>query len=107
MEGFRVLEAWVNDTRAGKRPSDGYWVSFWRVLFRYPELLAWESMWNDSVHETYAAIYGKVKSVKPEVQVGWHVWHAHSFSPFFRAQTNLQRPSLPPPAQSQRVSRNG
>ncbi len=90
MEGFRVLEAWVNDTRAGKRPSDGYWVSFWRVLFRYPELLAWESMWNDSVHETYAAIYGKVKSVKPEVQVGWHVWHAHSFSPFFRAQTDLQ-----------------
>ena len=46
-------------------------------------------MWNDSVHETYAAIYEKVKSIKPQNQVGWHVWHAHSFSPFFRAQTDL------------------
>ena len=27
---------------------------------------------------------------QPEMQVGWHVWHAHSFSPFFRAQTDLQ-----------------
>jgi len=32
MEGFRALEAWVNETRAGKRPSDGYWVSFWRPV---------------------------------------------------------------------------
>jgi hypothetical protein len=87
-EGFRSLEAWVRNSRAGQRPSDGYWVTFWRILFRYPEILAWETMWNDSVHETYAAIYALVKGIKPEVQVGWHVWHAHSFSPFFRAQTD-------------------
>lgn len=90
LEGFRTLETWVNNSRAGQRPVDGYWVTFWRILFRYPELLAWETMWNDSVHETYAAIYNKVKSFKPQMQVGWHVWHAHSFSPFFRAQTDLK-----------------
>jgi hypothetical protein len=90
MTGFRSLESWVRSSRAGERPSDGYWVAFWRILFRYPELLAWETMWNDNVHETYSAIYSKVKSIRPEVQVGWHVWHAHSFSPFFRAQTDLQ-----------------
>jgi hypothetical protein len=89
-EGFKTLEAWCKSCRAGQRPTDGYYVTLWRVLFRYPEILAWETMWNDSVHETYAAIYKLVKSIKPQMQVGWHVWHAHSFSPFFRAQTDMQ-----------------
>jgi hypothetical protein len=47
-------------------------------------------MWNEGVHETYEAIYKTVKSIRPSVQVGWHVWHAHSFSPFFRALTDLK-----------------
>ncbi len=87
-EGFKALETWVKSCRAGNRPPDGYYVTLWRMMFRYPELLAWETMWNDSVHETYAAIYGLVKSIKPQMQVGWHVWHANSFSPLFRAQTD-------------------
>jgi hypothetical protein len=88
-EGFHTLERWVRTCRGGERPTDGYYVSLWRILFRYPEILAWETMWNDSVHETYASIYKLVKSIKPQMQVGWHVWHAHSFSPIFRAQTDL------------------
>ena len=90
IEGFKALESWVRSCRGGQRPTDGYYVTLWRVLFRYPEILAWETMWNDSVHETYEAIYKLVKGIKPQLQVGWHVWHAHSFSPFFRAQTDLQ-----------------
>src|SRR5690348_11054905 len=90
IEGFKTLESWVRSCRGGNRPTDGYYVTLWRILFRYPEILAWETMWNDSVHETYSAIYSLVKGIKPEVQVGWHVWHAHSFSPFFRAQTDLK-----------------
>jgi hypothetical protein len=89
-EGFKTLEKWVRACRGGERPTDGYYVTLWRILFRYPEILAWETMWNDSVHETYEAIYKLVKSIKPQMQVGWHVWHAHSFTPLFRAQTDLQ-----------------
>ena len=89
-DGFHALESWVKACRGGERPADGYYTTLWRILFRYPEILAWETMWNDSVHETYEAIYKLVKSIKPQVQVGWHVWHAHSFSPFFRAQTDIQ-----------------
>lgn len=88
-EGFHTLEKWVNSCRGGQRPTDGYYVTLWRILFRYPEILAWETLWNDGVHETYAAIYNQTKSIKPQVQVGWHIWHALSFSPFFRAQTDL------------------
>src|SRR5260370_29115337 len=64
-EGFRALESWVRSSRAGQRPSDGYYVTFLRILFRYPEVLAWATMWNDSVHETYEAIYTTLKSIKP------------------------------------------
>ena len=89
-EGFKTLEKWVRSCRGGERPVDGYYVTLLRIMFRYPEILAWETMWNDSVHETYEAMYKLVKSIKPQMQVGWHVWHAHSFSPFFRAQTDIQ-----------------
>jgi len=88
-EGFQALESWVRAAKAGERPPDGYWVTFLRLLYRYPELLAWESLWHDSLRETKRAIYQRVKSIKPNVQVGWHEWHAHGFSPFFRAQLDL------------------
>ena len=45
----------------GKRPVDGYYVTLWRLMLRYPELLAWEMLWTDSLRETYAAMYAKVK----------------------------------------------
>lgn len=90
-EGFHTLERWVNQCRAGQRPIDGYYVTFWRIVFQYPEVLAWETMWNDSVHETYAAIFKQTKEIRPAALVGWHVWHALSFSAFFRAQTDLKK----------------
>ena len=60
-------------------------------MLDYPELLAWENLWHDSLRETYAAIYRKVKSIKPSMGVGWHIWHTNSFSPIYRAEQNLQR----------------
>ncbi len=89
-EGYRALEKFVRDGRAGKRPVDGYYVTFWRLLLRYPELAAWEMFWTDSLRETYAALYGKVKSIRPQVPVGWHIWHNNSFSPIYRAEQDLQ-----------------
>jgi hypothetical protein len=89
-EGYRALEKFIREGRAGKRPVDGSYVTFWRLLLRYPELAAWEMFWTDSLRETYAALYGKVKSIKPDVPVGWHIWHNNSFSPIYRAEQDLQ-----------------
>ena len=52
-------------------------------------MLAWEMLWTDSLRETYAAMYSKVKSIKPAVGVGWHIWHNNSFSPIYRAEQDL------------------
>ncbi len=88
-QGFDAVEAFVRNSRAGQRARDGYFTTFWRLLLKYPELLAWENLWAGSRHEFQAAIYHKVKSVNPALPVGWHVWQNVSFSPFQRAEENL------------------
>lgn len=88
-QGFLELEKFVRSARSGKRPVDGYFVQFWRLALRYPELLAWEMLWTDSLRDTYAAIYKTVKTAKPNVPVGWHIWHNNSFNPIYRAEQDL------------------
>jgi hypothetical protein len=87
--GFQSLDDFVQAGRRGKRPVDGYYVEMWRLMLRYPELLAWEMLWTDSLRDSYMAMYDKVKSIKPTVGVGWHIWHNNSFSPIYRAEQDL------------------
>jgi hypothetical protein len=86
IQGFTALERFVRTAREGRRPRDGYFVQFWRTLLRYPELLAWETMWSDGQHDSYRIIHEAVKGVRREVAVGFHIWHLNSFSPFWRAE---------------------
>jgi hypothetical protein len=90
-EGFLELEQFIRDARERRRPTDGYYVTLWRLMLRYPELLAWEHLWHDSLRDTYKVIYEKVKSIKPSMMAGWHIWHNNSFSPIYRAEQDLQR----------------
>ena len=87
--GFGELETFVRNGRAGKRPRDGYFVSFWRLLLHHPELLAWDNFWVTSRHEFQADVYRKVKSIKPSIVVGWHTWQNLTFSPFHRAEEDF------------------
>ncbi len=91
MKGYSELETFVRSSRAGNRPVDGYYVQLWRLMLRYPELLAWENLWHDSLRETYEAIHKKVKSINRSMGVGWHIWHNNSFSPIYRAEQDLER----------------
>ena len=90
-EGFLELEKFARASRSGKRPVDGYYVQFWRLLLRYPELPAWEMLWADSLRETYAAIYKTVKTAKQSIPVGRHIWHNNSFNPIYRAEQDLHQ----------------
>jgi hypothetical protein len=88
--GFDEMETFVRNSRKGQHPRDGYFTAFWRLLLNYPEVLAWENLWAGSRHEFQSAIYRKVKSINPALQVGWHVWQNVSFSPFQRAEENME-----------------
>jgi hypothetical protein len=89
VEGFKALERVVADGRAHRRPLDGYHVTFWRLLLRYPELLAWEQMWHDNVHDTLRLLHDRVKEIDADVLFGSHVWHNHIMSPVYRAAEDL------------------
>jgi hypothetical protein len=89
-KGYLELEQFLRSSRSGQRPVDGHYVTLWRILLRYPEILAWEQFWHDNLRETYSLLYKKIKSIKPEVLVGWHIKHSLSFSPYYRAQQDVQ-----------------
>ena len=88
-QGFLELEKFVLASRKGTRPVDGYYVELWRLMLRYPELLAWENLWTSSLREAQKAIYDRVKSVNAKLGVGWHIWHNNSFNPIYRAEQDL------------------
>ncbi|HVG96986.1 MAG TPA: hypothetical protein VNK05_08800 [Chloroflexota bacterium] len=84
--GYQALYDWYERAGRGERPSDGYFTTFWRHLLTYPELLAWERLWSDGQHQLSREIYGTVKAADPRKEVGVHVYHELSFSPWYRAE---------------------
>ena len=85
-EGYTQLAAWLTAQGRGQKPADGAFVTFWRLLVKYPEILAWERLWNDALNDTYRDMYRRAHEIAPAKGIGWHVWHNNSFSPFYRAE---------------------
>jgi hypothetical protein len=90
-EGFLALEKLLAAAHASERPIDGYFVTFWRLLSQYPEILAWEKLWTDSYHETRADVYRIAKSIAPEKPLGFHILHQATLSPFYRAEEDYAK----------------
>ena len=87
LAGYRELLVW-NETAAqltGRNRGDGAFVELWRLLLEYPELLAWQHHWTTSQRQLYRDIYGTAKAASEVIEVGWHIYHNLSFSPFYRA----------------------
>ena len=87
-EGYTQLSAWASRLRqgSGDKPVDGAFVTFWRLLVKYPEILQWERLWNEALHDTYRDMYRLAHEIAPAKGIGWHIWHNNSFSPFYRAE---------------------
>ncbi len=84
-EGYRKVDQFVQDALQGRRPTDGYFVEFWRLLVEWPEIIAWDRLFDEAKHEVLAEVNAAVKAVRPGLQVGFHVEHVNSFNPIFRA----------------------
>jgi hypothetical protein len=84
-EGFRTLYEFVIDTLSA--PADGVIIQILRLLFKYPEILAWARLWRESREDVARMIYGAIKAIKPEAAVGLHIDHQQStWDPLFRAE---------------------
>ena len=84
-EGYRKLDAFVQAAVQDRRPTDGYFVEFWRLLVEWPEIIAWDRLFDATKHEVLADVHAAVKRVRPGLQVGFHIEHVNSFNPIFRA----------------------
>jgi hypothetical protein len=90
-QGYMALDRWVERTLNDLRPRDGTFVTWWRLLLEYPEILVWEKFWFHSQEEVYSLIYGTAKGINPRAQVGWHIMHYVTLSPFYRAEQDYSR----------------
>jgi hypothetical protein len=83
--GYRRLDEFVQQALTNQRPTDGYFVEFWRLLVENPEILAWDRLFDIGKHQVVADIRTAVKAVRPNLQTGFHIEHVNSFNPIFRA----------------------
>ena len=90
-QGYLALERWVDDLKRGSKPADGAFVTFWRLLVEYPEMLGWERLWNEGLRDTYRAMHAKAHEIASSKPIGWHVWHTNSFAPFYRAEQDYTK----------------
>ena len=87
--GYRELHAFIQSClHDDPPPSDGYHVTFVRILLKYPEILAWEYMWHQQKEDLSRRMYGAIKTIKPQAKVGWHVYHSVTWQTIYRAEMN-------------------
>jgi len=89
--GYLALDQLFRAASQDQRPTDGYFVSFWRLLLDYPEILSWEKLWTDSYQETRSQLYGVAKAIAPEKPLGFDIMQNMTFSPFYRAEEDYSR----------------
>ena len=89
---YSALDKWVKRTlQQGSGSGSGAFVSLWRLLLDFPELLAWHRFWFRSQEEVYGLLYYAVKAINPKAQVGRHIMHLVTMSPFYQADQNYAR----------------
>ncbi|MBZ5544949.1 MAG: hypothetical protein LAO07_14915 [Acidobacteriia bacterium] len=84
-QGYQKLDQFIQAALKGERPSDGYFAEFWRLLVEWPEIIAWDRLFDAAKHQVLAEVNATVKRVRPSLQVGFHIEHVNSFNPIFRA----------------------
>lgn len=89
-EGYMQLAKFVQASLKGQRPSDGYYVEFQRLLLQYPEIVAWDRLFDMGKHQVLEDVYTTAKANKKDIQVGFHIEHVNSFNPIFRATRNYE-----------------
>jgi hypothetical protein len=84
-KGFQLLDSFVQASLKEKRPSDGYFVAFQRLLLNYPEIIAYDSLFDHGKHQILKEVHHTLKKVDNNLSLGFHIEHINSFNPFFRA----------------------
>src|SRR4051812_9100447 len=60
--GYTRLDQFIQAALKNQRPTDGYFVEFWRILAEYPEIMMWDRLFDEGKHEVPAEVKAAVKS---------------------------------------------
>lgn len=89
-QGYLKLDQFVQASLKDQRPSDGYFVEFQRLLLEYPEIVAYDRLFDIGKHQVLDEVKAAVKGVNANLQIGFHIEHVNSFNPFFRATRSYE-----------------
>ena len=89
-QGYGKLNEYVQNSLNGKRPSDGYYVEFTRLLLEYPEIMAYNQLFDLGKSQVLKDVYTSVKGVRKSLEVGFHIEHTNSFNPLYRASRSYE-----------------
>ena len=89
-EGYNKLNQYVQASLNAQRPSDGYYVEFARLLLDYPEIMAYNQLFDLGKTQILRDIYTAVKGLNKNQKVGFHIEHTNSFNPLYRASRDYE-----------------
>jgi len=89
-DGYSKLDQFVQASLKDQRPSDGYFVEFQRLLLHFPEIVAYDRLFDIGKHEVLSEVRSAVKGVNANLGIGFHIEHVNSFNPFFRATRSYE-----------------
>jgi len=89
-EGYKKLDQFVQISLKDQRPNDGYYVEFNRLLLEYPQIIAYDKLFDLGKHQVLKEVTAAVKAVNKNLQVGFHIEHTNSFNPFYRATRSYE-----------------
>lgn len=80
LDAMKYAYDFFQKARSGYKFIDGTLIEFFRLLFKYPEILMWEKVWLERNKDLDKEIYGLVKWVNPDLSFGLNVWNRNHFN---------------------------
>ena len=89
-QGYERLYSFVQAALKDQRPPDGYYVSFQQILRDFPEIEAYDRLFDEGKLAIVDAMRATMKGVRKELQFIFHIEQTISFNPFTRAALNYE-----------------
>lgn len=88
-EGYRQLLDPAGPTARAVAGGENPAVVLFRILLRFPDVVAWESLWLQGYLGLQQQLFGTAKAIAPKVSVGWEIPEQYASSPLYRAEDPL------------------
>jgi len=69
----RLYHLFETSANGAPVPGEGWFITFWRILTEFPEILGWERLFYESLHQYRAGLVGAIKALDTRYHVGYHV----------------------------------